>query len=135
METAQAQLRSLPLRMLGMPTPQRIEGIGIDPGARWMFAYHGSSHGPGGHTIFEVTSHTANAVGFRIRGGQLDHGPTGSTGATPPSPWTAVDAGHTEVRLAIAYERGLDPSWYFGPLNDVLLHEGGAHLLDMLDLR
>jgi hypothetical protein len=131
---APAQLRSWPLRMLGMPTPQRVEGVGLEPGARWMFAYHGSAHGPGGHTIFEITSHTAKAVGFRIvEDSSITDRWFDWRDATIT--WTAVDAGHTEVRLAIGYERGLDPSWYFGPLNDVLLHEGGAHLLDMLDLR
>jgi hypothetical protein len=29
--------------------------------------------------------------------------------------WERVDGGHTRVRWAIAYERRLDPAWYFGP--------------------
>ncbi len=131
---APAQLRSTPLRMLGMPTPQRVEGVGLGPGARWMFAYHGSSHGPGGHTVFEVAARTADSVTFRII---EDSAITARwfDWREATIKWQPVDAAHTEVRLTIAYERGLDPSWYFGPLNDFLLHEGGAHLLDMLKMR
>lgn len=129
-----APMESLALKTLGMPSPEHVHGNGIDPGARWTFAYHGSSHGPGGQTVFEVTRRGAGEVDFRI---------VEDTAITArwfdwrvaSMRWTAIDDSHTSLRLVIRYERGLDPSWYFGPLNDFLLHEGGAHLMDMLDLR
>ena len=36
---------------------------------------------------------------------------------------------------ALDYTRRLDPSWYFGPIQDGLMRAGAAHMLDMLDLR
>lgn len=129
-----ASLGSWMLKALRVPTPGHVEGVGLDPGARWMFAYHGSSHGPGGHTTFEVATRSAGAVSFRI---VEDSAITARwfDWRLASVQWETVDDTRTRVRLAIEYRRGLDPSWYFGPLNDILLHEGGAHLLDMLDLR
>ncbi|WP_244871950.1 hypothetical protein [Catellatospora sp. TT07R-123] len=127
-------LRSTTLRMLSMPTPLQVEGDGLDLGDRWMFAYHGSAHGPGGHIVTEVTERSAQHVGFgfvedttiNARWFHWRHAEI---------TWRAVDAGHTEVTLDLAYERRLDPFWYFGPLQETLMHSGGEHLLDMLDLR
>ena len=129
-----APQESWALKALGMPSPEHIHGNGIDPGARWTFAYHGSSHGPGGQTVFEVTRRSAGEVDFRI---------VEDTAITArwfewhvaTMRWSAIDDTHTRVQLNIEYERGLDPSWYFGPVNDMLLHEGGAFLMDMLGLR
>ncbi|MEV5447596.1 hypothetical protein AB0N23_34510, partial [Streptomyces sp. NPDC052644] len=59
-------VRSVPLRLLGVPTPGQVSGDGLDPGDRWMFGYHGSAHGPGGHLLAEVET-----VG--VQRGQLDH--------------------------------------------------------------
>jgi hypothetical protein len=36
--------------------------------------------------------------------------------------------------LTVRFRRGLDPAWYFGPLQDALMREGAGHLLDMLSL-
>lgn len=127
------RLRSVPLRLLGMPAPQRVTGDGLQVGDRWVFHYVGSAHGPGGHTIwtvgaadgdridFDVVSDSAiTARWFRWRHASIT--------------WRPVDTGHTQVRLTISFRRGLDPSWYFGPLQDTLMVEGGGHLLDMLAL-
>lgn len=127
-------IRSLPLRLLRMPPPESVSGVSLRPGAQWTFAYHGSSHGPGGHAIFEVTAREAGSVTFRV---VEDTSITARwfEWRTATLSWHAADDGGTEIRLSIVYERGLDPSWYFGPVNDMLLHEGGAHVLDMLALR
>jgi hypothetical protein len=126
-------LRSVPLRLLGMPTPERVVGDGLDPGDRWLFHYGGSAHGPGGHTIAQVSARSADHIDFEFvedsaitaRWFRWRHASIA---------WHPVDARHTAVRLTISYRRGLDPSWYFGPLQDGLLHEGAGYLLDMLAL-
>lgn len=128
-----APVRSPVLRALGMPVPEQVTGDGLDPGDRWMFAYHGSAHGPGGHLVSEVTAAGPDSVEFGFvtdtsitaRWFSWRHARLG---------WRAVGDGRTEVRLSVAYRRGLDPSWYFGPVQDGLLHEGAGHLLDMLAL-
>jgi hypothetical protein len=129
-----APVRSVPLRLLGMPLPQRVTGDGLAPGDRWLFAYHGSAHGPGGHLVAAVDEAGSDHLGFTF---VEDTSITARwfTWQHAELRWRAVDAGHTEIRLTIGYRRGLDPSWYFGPLQDVLLDEGGGHLLDMLALR
>ena len=48
--------------------------------------------------------------------------------------WQPIDGQHTRIRLTISFRRRLDPVWYFGPLQQGLMHEGGGTLLDMLGL-
>jgi hypothetical protein len=122
------------LKALGMPVPLQVEGDGLEPGDRWMFGYHGSAHGPGGNIVTEVTGRTAEQVRFGFVTDTTINARWFTWNDAVIS-WRAVDAGHTEVRLRLAYERRLDPFWYFGPIQKGLMHEGGAHLLDMLDLR
>jgi hypothetical protein len=125
--------RSLPLRLLGVPVPAHVHGAGLDLGDRWMFGYHGSSHGPGGQILTEVTAAGTQAITFAVL---EDTSITGRwvrmTDATLS--WKPSGSG-TEVTVRIDYRRGLDPSWYFGPLQDGLMHAGAGHLLDMLAVR
>ncbi|MBY8871868.1 hypothetical protein K7640_08450 [Micromonospora sp. PLK6-60] len=127
-------VRSVPLRLLGVPAPGQVSGDGLDPGDRWLFGYHGSAHGPGGHLLAEVRANEPGHVSF----GFVEN--TSITGRwlafeRADLRWRAVDPGHTEVRIRVDYRRGLDPSWYFGPLQDALLDAGVGHLLDMMTLR
>ncbi|RLP93619.1 hypothetical protein [Micromonospora sp. CV4] len=126
-------VRSVPLRLLGVPTPGQVSGDGLDLGDRWMFGYHGSAHGPGGHLLAEVENVAPGRVGFRF---VEDSSITARwfTWRHAELSWRAIDPGHTEVRVRVDYTRGLDPSWYFGPLQQVLLGAGVGHLLDMLAL-
>ncbi|WP_328340819.1 hypothetical protein [Micromonospora sp. NBC_00421] len=129
-----APARSVPLRLLGVPTPGQVSGDGLDPGNRWMFGYHGSAHGPGGHLLAEVETVAPQRVAFRFvedssitaRWFRWRHAELS---------WRTLDERHTEVRVRVDYTRGLDPSWYFGPVQQVLLGAGVGHLLDMMTLR
>ncbi|MEU4625758.1 hypothetical protein AB0G04_38015 [Actinoplanes sp. NPDC023801] len=125
--------RSLPLRLLGVPVPAHVHGAGLQPGDRWMFGYHGSSHGPGGQILTEVTTAGPQEVTFAV---VEDTSITGRwvrmNDATLS--WRPSGSG-TEITLRIDYRRGLDPSWYFGPLQDRLMHAGAGHMLDMLAVR
>jgi hypothetical protein len=126
-------VRSVPLRLLGVPTPDRITGGGLARGDRWMFHYPGSSHGSGGHTVTEVVAVAPDRVEFGV-----------VTDSAITARWLVWDgaavawrpAGHdrTEVRLTLAYHRRLDPSWYFGPVQQGLMHEGAGYMLDALAL-
>jgi len=127
-------LRSVPLRLLGMPTPELVAGDGLDPGDRWLFHYPGSTHGPGGHTVAQVSGRTGDRIDFTV---VQDNAITARwfRWENASIAWQPAGAGHTRVTLRMAFRRGLDPSWYFGPLQEGLMHEGGGHLLDMLELR
>ncbi|MFF0149920.1 hypothetical protein [Micromonospora sp. NPDC005203] len=126
-------VRSAPLRLLGVPTPGQVSGDGLNLGDRWMFGYHGSAHGPGGHLLAEVDDVAPGRIGFRF---VEDSSITARwfTWRHAELRWRAIDPGHTEVRVRVDYARGLDPSWYFGPVQQVLLGAGAGHLLDMLAL-
>lgn len=125
--------RQLPLRLLGVPLPHHVEGAGLSPGDQWRFGYHDSAHGPGGHILTEVTEAGPDAFSFTVVEDTSIVARWLSWHAADIS-WRAIDAEHTEVRVSTTFERGLDPSWYFGPWQDLLMRQGMAHLLDMLDL-
>ena len=127
------EVRSLPLRMLGVPAPQHVAGTGLAPGNAWVFHYGDSAHGSGGETVVRVTAATDDRVDFEI---------VSDTAITSrwmiwrhaSLRWHPAGPDRTIVTLLFAYERRLDPSWYFGPLQQALTREGAEHLLDMLDL-
>lgn len=129
-----APVRSPVLRLLGVPVPAHVTGTGLAPGDRWTFGYHGSAHGPGGELVAEVATNAPGHLTFHFPQDTTING-RWFTWQRADLRWQAVDADHTEVRLTIDYRRGLDPSWYFGPLQNVLLGQGGGHLLDMVALR
>jgi len=126
-------VRSVPLRLLGVPTPERIAGDGLDPGDRWMFHYPGSSHGSGGHTITEVVA---------VAPGRVDFGVVSDSAITArwlvwdgaAVAWRPAGGGRTEVSVTMTYHRRLDPFWYFGPVQRGLMHEGAGYMLDALAL-
>jgi hypothetical protein len=126
-------VRSFPLRVLGVPTPRHVTPGGLAPGDQWVFHYAGTSHGSGGETVTRVTAAAANQLEFEV---VSDTAITSRwmvwQGASVS--WRAVDAHRTEVSLTLTYRRRLDPSWYFGPLQQGLTHEGAEFMLDMLAL-
>nr|WP_203681014.1 SRPBCC family protein [Actinoplanes siamensis] len=125
--------RSLALRLLDVPMPVHVHGDGLRPGDRWTFVYHGGSHGPGGDIVTEVRDATPRSITWAVvEDTSITNRWVGMRDATLS--WHTV-AGGTAVRLRIDYRRGLDPSWYFGPLQDRFMHAGADHLLDMLALR
>ncbi|RKN31668.1 SRPBCC family protein [Micromonospora musae] len=129
-----AAIRSASLRLLGVPTPGHVVGDGVEPGDRWAFGYHGSAHGPGGHLLAEVEVNEPGHLGFRF---VEDTSITGRwlTWRHADLRWQPAGSDRTQIRVTVRYERGLDPSWYFGPLQNALLGEGVEHLLDMMTLR
>jgi hypothetical protein len=127
-------VRPLALHVLGMPTPASISGVSLRPGAQWIFCYHGDSHGPGGQLVAEVTESSAGHLGFRfVEDTSITHRWVGWRAAALD--WRATADGRTSVTLTISFRRGLDPSWYFGPIEQFLMHDGGEYLLDSMDLR
>lgn len=127
-----AAVRSVPLRILGVPLPERVDGSGLTAGDRWMFHYPGSAHGSGGHTVTEVVATAPGRVEFRV---VEDSAITARwlVWRSATVEWRAMGR-RTEVRLSIVYTRRLDPSWYFGPVQQVLMREGAGYLLDTMTL-
>ncbi|MBB5866997.1 hypothetical protein F4553_000376 [Allocatelliglobosispora scoriae] len=124
--------RPLLLR-LGIPLPATVSGISLTPGARWTFCYHGDAHGDGGQITAEVAESAPGRVAFRVVGD-----------TTITARWLALQhadltwhpgtGGGTEVTMSMTFRRGLDPVWYFGPVENAFVTAAAEHLLDTLDV-
>ena len=44
--------------------------------------------------------------------------------------WEPIDPQHTRVTWTLNYRRGLDPSWYFGPMERYAMHLAAGYLID-----
>lgn len=44
--------------------------------------------------------------------------------------WDAVDAATTRVTWTVRYQRGLDPAWYFGPMERQAVRLAARYLID-----
>ncbi|MGH3657850.1 MAG: SRPBCC family protein [Micromonosporaceae bacterium] len=123
--------RSLLLRTAGMPLPYEVSGDGLDVGRRWRFGYQGGSHSPGGETVTEVTARRKGYARFRV---VRDTSITGRWlhWRSADLTWHANGDGGTRIVLTFRFVRGLDPSWYFGPIETGYAYEGAGYLLDGL---
>jgi hypothetical protein len=109
----------------GFPVPTDAHGDGLEPGDRWTFDYRGAP------IVTEVTARDDDAVHFRL---VHDGSKTARwlTWETASLVWAEGEEGTTDVTVRITFERGLDPSWWFGPVEDALVRAGAAYLLDAL---
>lgn len=109
----------------GFPVPTQATGDGLDVGDRWEFDYRG-------HPI--VTEVIARADGEATFALVHDGSKTARwlTWRHATLRWRATSATTTEVRIAVTFERGLDPSWWFGPIEDAFVSAGAELLLDGL---
>lgn len=109
----------------GMPVPEHAEGDGLDVGDRWEFDYRGSP------IVTEVVSSTDGAVDFAL---VHDGSKTARwlTWEHASLRWTELPDGDTEVAISITFERGLDPSWWFGPVESGFVSAAAEYLLDGL---
>jgi hypothetical protein len=127
------EVRSLPLRALGVPLPHHVAGSGLALGDQWVFHYGDTSHGSAGETVTRVRAVAADRVDFEVVSDTAitSRWMVWESGSVR---WQAAGEQGTEVSLTLTYRRRLDPSWYFGPLQQALTHEGAGHMLDMLAL-
>jgi hypothetical protein len=124
------------LLLANMPLPAHIGGSGIDPGDRWVFHFDGDNHGPGGVLVTEVAEHTSAGTGARVLFRTISDTSIVARWLQWTSAsleWHPVNTG-TSVTLTVHFTRGLDPSWYFGPLEDAIVESASGYLLDTLGL-
>lgn len=110
--------RKLPtyLRM-GFPHPTSAVGSGLTPGDLRTIHFTGGEGMPE-DIVFQVASSTSGAIHFTVLhdGDNMQHTLSHWVGLREADvTWTPVDATHTRVTWQLAYERRLDPAWYFGP--------------------
>jgi hypothetical protein len=112
-----------------LPLPAHAGGSGD----HWFFHFDGDSHGPGGELVTEVTDRGPSGLGFR---------PVSDTSVVARwldwrgarLAWHGTASGDTEVTLTMTFTRGLDPSWYFGPIEQLLVRAAAGYLLDSMAL-
>lgn len=115
----------------GYPTPDHAIGAGLDVGQYWHFGQHG------GGILTQVIGDQVVSGGRRIEFRLVSD--TSMTNhaliwRTATLSWTPAPHERSNVRLTISFERRLDPSWYFGPLEQGYARAGGNYLLDSLGL-
>lgn len=109
----------------GFPVPTQATGDGLDLGDRWEFDYRGHP------IVTEVAARGDGEVTFAL----VHDGSKTARWLTwhhATVRWAEHPAGGTEVRIAVTFERGLDPSWWFGPVEDAFVRAGADFLLDGL---
>jgi hypothetical protein len=81
--------------------------------------------------VMRVEAHDSSRVVFRAVG---DHSKIAHwlLWRTAEVRWRAVDATHTEVTWTLNYRRGLDPAWYFVPLERYGTRLAAGYLIDSL---
>lgn len=115
-----------PLR-LGFPRPVSAHSAGLDVGNRTDVVFP-RRDGPGS-LVLEVVATTDRSITWR---------PISDT--TPISGWLSwtssevtwepLEGGRTRVTWTLAYDRELDPVWYFGPLQSWASSEAAGWLID-----
>ncbi|MEV6288022.1 hypothetical protein [Kribbella sp. NPDC051770] len=115
------------LRLTGYPTPEVATGSGLQVGSEWSFSLGGDP------IATRVTAHDRFRTEFAV---VADQSKTqrwlhweGATVELSPRP-----DGTTTVRLTVEFTRRLDPSWYFGPIENAMVGAGLTHFADSLGL-
>ncbi len=123
--------RPLPLFLRLFPKIVDSGGDGLDPGDRRSVRLVGERfyESVDGSVVFEIEERQANKVRF-----VLVHDDTmiarWLTWHYSEVAWQAVDERHTRVTWTLAFERGLDPIWYFGPLERFGVRMAAEALID-----
>jgi hypothetical protein len=112
----------------GMPVPDHAVGAGLEPGDRWTFDYRGSP------IVTEVVARDRATVGDGEVAFTVVHDGAKTarwlTWEQATLRWSENGDGTTEVAIAITFERGLDPSWWFGPIENGFVGAAAEYLLD-----
>ena len=117
------------LRVAQYPTPTTAEGSGLAVGDRWELAM------PAG----AISTRVSDRTGDDTTGG-IDFEVTDDTART--TRWVTLQQAHLSwaesdegcrTRLAIDFERDLDPALYFGPITDLFMSAGAKAFLTGLD--
>jgi hypothetical protein len=115
------------LRFSGYPTPTAAAGTGLAIGTRWTFTM------AGGSIVTEVRERDSRRIEFATvsDSSKTQRWLNWRRGTIQLIP---LANGDTAVRLEISFVRRLDPSWYFGPIEQAMVGAGLDHFADSLGL-
>jgi len=121
---------SLPaLLNVGFPRPLQAWGDGLSIGATRTIHFSGAEGDPPGDLVMRVSGRREGYVEFeRISdGSKLTQWLQWRRSEIE---WRPVDEFHTRVTWRIGYDRGLDPAWYFGPWERLVVGKAAGYLID-----
>jgi len=117
-----------PFLRLKFPRPTAGYGSGLELGSRRTIHFAGGEGRPG-DLIVSVVRREPRRVVFRIvhDGSKIAHWLTWKEVEVE---WQPRDARTTLVRWTAAYDRELDPAWYFAPWERYAVQLAGGYLID-----
>ena len=113
---------------IGFPVPLEASGSGLQVGAARTIHFTGAEGAPPGDVTVRITQsgpghlHSVVTCNETKLAQWLEW-----TGMDVT--WHAIDASHTSVTWTIAFERNLDPAWYFAPLEGAAVREVAAYMI------
>ena len=116
------------LLRIGFPRPTLATGQGLTIGSTRTLHFTGAETAPPGDLTAQVTASRPGYAGFTITSDHTKVTEWMHWRASEVS-WQAVDATHTQVTWRIHYTRGLDPAWYFGPWERVVVTRCADYLI------
>ena len=123
------QFTKLPfLLSWGFPQPQYVTGSGSNVGDIREIHFNGGEGEPG-DAQFQITERSENSLTFsKIKDtSHINHWLKWKSSNVS---WVKGDTGKTTITWQIDYERQLDPSWYFGPLQRYAVALAAEALID-----
>ncbi|AEU38728.1 SRPBCC family protein [Granulicella mallensis] len=113
---------------IGFPRPLEAHGEGLDLGATRTIHFAGAEGDPPGDLVMQVTDRHPGHVRFTTisDSSKLTQWVRWQTSEVT---WTPLDATHTSVTWSIAFDRQLDPYWYFAPWEQVAIREAAKYLI------
>lgn len=120
-----------PFLAIGFPTPTATR---ID-GDRWTIRMRGGEmrlngmEMRAGDLVLERDSRGATFTSWRavVDDSHMTHFLNWQTSRVE---WSPIDAHTTRVTWTLRYRRGLDPAWYFGPMERYAMHLAAGYLID-----
>jgi hypothetical protein len=114
---------------IGFPRPLEAKGDGLEVGAMRMIHFAGAEGDPPGDLVMKVAEQRPAYVRFETvsDGSKLTQWIRWTSSEVE---WRELDAGHTEVRWRIHFDRQLDPAWYFRPWERMAVKDAAGYLID-----
>jgi hypothetical protein len=115
---------------IGFPRPVEARGHGLNAGDLRVVRFAGGEGEPG-DLVMRVSERGPGSVTFRAEEdtSKITHWLAWQQAAVN---WRQVDETHTVVVWALRYRRGLDPAWYFGPIERYAVTLTAGYLVDNL---
>jgi len=117
------------LLRIGFPRPLAAYGEGLSVGSVRTIHFAGAEGDPPGDLVMRVSERRPGFVRFETvsDGSKLTQWLRWDSSEVE---WRQVDAGHTEVRWRVNFERQLDPAWYFTPWERGAVREAAGYLIE-----